>query len=420
MRARASALLLLAVATPATADEPLDYRAYLTRVLETNPDLAATHVDVDIARSQIDVARVFPDPQLTAGLTQLDVTGQGNPTAAGLQLSVPLELGGKRPARVAAAEAGVGVAQLDYEDALRALRAQAAGAFVEALYARLVVAQKERSSASLAQLAAANQERLRAGDIPEAAVLQSEVEAQQFQAEVLAARGARDAADVALVQLLGVRGGAGFSSLTLAGELRAVPSAVEPGPLLAALERRTDVLAATKRVEAAEKQLELARANRVIDLSVGAGWQHNFAVGGAPVLPASDFVGANLSVPLPFSRVYSGELQAASSARLQAQLQLKAIRVRAEGELRQALALFAAAASRVALYEGGTLTRSKAVLEKTLYNYQRGGASLVEVLIAQRTDSDVNLAYLDALADRARALVAVEQATGLSDGVVHF
>jgi outer membrane protein TolC len=55
------------------------------------------------------------------------------------------------------------------------------------------------------------------------------------------------------------------------------------------------------------------------------------------------------------------------------------------------------------------------VLEKTLYNYQRGGATLVEVLVAQRAASDVRLAALEALADRARLLVLLEQSAGLTD-----
>ena len=51
----------------------------------------------------------------------------------------------------------------------------------------------------------------------------------------------------------------------------------------------------------------------------------------------------------------------------------------------------------------------------SLYNYQRGGATLLEVLDAQRTDDDVYLAYYGALADHSRALVAVELAGGIWD-----
>jgi outer membrane protein, heavy metal efflux system len=61
------------------------------------------------------------------------------------------------------------------------------------------------------------------------------------------------------------------------------------------------------------------------------------------------------------------------------------------------------------------LNDANAVLEKTLYSYQRGEATLVEVLVAQRTAAEIQFAYLDALADRAHALVAVGQAAGAGE-----
>ena len=79
------------------------------------------------------------------------------------------------------------------------------------------------------------------------------------------------------------------------------------------------------------------------------------------------------------------------------------------------MATYEAAAARVKLYTGGVLSDADQVLEKTLYNYKRGGATLVEVLVAQRTDNDAHLAYFDALSDAARALVAVQQAAGTWD-----
>ena len=72
-----------------------------------------------------------------------------------------------------------------------------------------------------------------------------------------------------------------------------------------------------------------------------------------------------------------------------------------EGELRQAISRFDAAARRAAIFESSTLADADSVLTKTLYNYQRGGATLVEMLVdCARAASDVHLAGLDALADR--------------------
>jgi len=411
------ALLLPRAALAAEAPEAaspvrVEFPAYLERVLATNPDLAASREAVSIADAQIAVAKAFPDPDVTAGATQIDVSRQGSPTIAGLQLNVPVELGGKRGARVAVARSGVDAARADHQDAARSLRATAVNAYVDALHARLVVELKRTEHESLERLVAINERRLAAGDVPVVAVLQSRVEARQFEADVLSATGDQKAADVALLQLLGPSAVGLGEALDVAGDLRVTASAVVASRALAELENRADVRAARARVDQAERQVKLEEANRVVDVTAGVGWSHSFAATGSP---ASDTIGLTLSVPIPISHVYRGPLEAARAAKRQAEQQLASVRARAQGELRQAFAHFDAAASRVRLYESGTLADADQVLDKTLYNYQRGGATLTDYIVAQRTAADVHLAYFDALADRTHALAAVEQASGLSD-----
>jgi len=275
------------------------------------------------------------------------------------------------------------------------------------------VMQKQGVLASLERLVAINDQRLAAGDVAEVAVVQSRVEARQFQADLLTALGERKAMDTALLQLLGPAAKVP-TPFDLAGDLRAITATVDTARALATVERRPDVQAAMARVQQAERQVTLERARRAVDVSVGFGWTHNFPVAGGGS-PAADLVGATLSIPLPFSHVYRGELEAARAAQRQAQSQLDSIRARAESEVRQALARFSAAADRVKLYDAGTLSDADTVLDKMLYNYQHGGATLTDYLVAERTASDVHLAYFDALNDRAHALAAVEQASGLSD-----
>lgn len=413
LRLYAAAMLLVGWSTEAraqSASPQLSFREYQRRVLAANPDLKAARATLDIARAQINVAKVFPDPEVNLGLVQYDVTRRGNPTILGTQLSLPIELGGKRRARVAVARSGLDASTFDYAEATRTLRALAGHAFVDALHTRLVVARKQRSLESLQRLVEVNRRRLEAGDIAEVELVQSRVEMQRFRAEVFEAEGELEAAEVAVAALLGddadLRVEAG-------GDLRSPPPSFDQAELVAAIENRSDVRAAATRLAGSERQIDLEHAKRVVDVSAGVGWMRSLAVSGELGAPSADMVAASVSVPIPFSRIYRGELEAAQSSQRQAQSQLVAIRVRALAELREALVRFEAAARRVAIYDDGTLSDASSVLEKTLYSYQRGEASLVEVLVAQRTASEVELAYLDALADRAHGLVAVGQAAGL-------
>jgi cobalt-zinc-cadmium efflux system outer membrane protein len=406
-----------ATAVPA-ASAHFRFRSYLTDVGRGNLELVAQREEVSIATAQIAVARVFPDPQITAGVLQYDLTQKGNPTETIVQLGVPLEIGGQRGARIALAEANLSATRAELLEFLRGLLADAATNYVEALHARYVLDRQRRSLSSLEFLVAVNQERFKAGDIGEASVIQSRVEANQFRAAVIDSEGAVRAADIELVRLLGTGAPARLGkTLDLEGDLRrAVDHQFDADALVKmALVRRPDLIAARRRLAASSRQVDLARANRVIGVTLNATWQHNFEVGPAPGLPAADLIGGAVSVPLPFSRLYRGELDAAYAGQSQARALARGTGIRVEAEVRAAIARYEAASARVRLYTKGVLADADQVLDKTLYNYRRGGATLVEVLVAQHTDNDVYLSYYDSLADAARALIAVEQASGTWD-----
>jgi cobalt-zinc-cadmium efflux system outer membrane protein len=414
-----SLLASVARAEPTSDDRVrLTLASYLRQVRDGNLEAAAQRANVSIARAQIAVARVFPDLQITAGLQQVDVSQHDAPTSTIVQLALPVQLGGKRAARIDVAEAGLAVADADLEDYLRSLRGAAAAAYVDALHARLAVDRKRRTLASLEGLVAVNTERLRAGDIGESVLVQSRVEAEQFRAQVLSGEGEVKTADLALVHLLG-KGGRPLmgKELDLEGDLRAdADRKLRVEELVRfALANRPDLRSARRRVALAQRQIDLVRANRVIDVTLSATWQHSFPTSGPTPLPSSELVGGTLTVPIPFSRVYRGDLEAAYSTEDQSRILSDAAEVRVEVEVRQAVTKYEAAASRVKLYTNGVLSQADGVLERALYNYKRGGATLVEVLVAQRTVDEVYLSYYDALAEAARALVAVSQAAAEPD-----
>lgn len=412
---RAWALCLCAVlrATTAAAQAPTwTLRAYLDRVSRANLDLLARRLDVPIAEAQISVARIVPDPVVTMGVGTWEPSGAVMPPATTLSLTVPFELGGRRGARVSAAEAARDAARAELDDVVRGLRADAALAFVEVLHTRAVVERRRATLGHLERLVNIAEQRHRAGDVGEIAVVQSRVEYERFRTEVIASEGEARAAALGLAVFT-----AGEGSEDAQGSLVFAPREFDVEALVRrATTSRPDVVAAQRGLSQARAEQGLARANRWVDGAVTLGWAHNFeGQSTVSATPVFEQLSLTLSLPLPFSRAHRGALDAADARSAQRDFVLDATRLRAAVEVRQAHARYASAVARLARYTGSLLGDADRVLAATLYQFERGGASLLEVLTAQRTVDEVTIGYEEALADHARTLIALERAAGLWD-----
>jgi len=409
----AALLGLPAVGQEAPIAQEMKLDAYLVLVGRSNLDLAAQKLNVPIAEAQISIARIFPEPVLSGGLAALDISDKGAPTAWDIGLSQTIEIGGKRGARVEVATQQHKGAQADLEEFLRGLRASATNEFVDALHDRLVLERKQQTLASLDRLVKVNAERLRAGDIGQVALVQSRVEAQRFRGEVLAAEGDAEVARLAL----GLRIGApNDRQVTPHGDLRIPTRSFALEELLArARTSRPDLRSKELALEAARGRLHLAHANRWEDVTLNAGFLRTLTGTKDFAQPAYNSISAGLSIPLPLARIYRGELDAAEAGVTQAEFAVKQAALLVETDVRQALVKYNAAAQRVQLYRAGVLADADKVAEATLYSYQHGNATLLEVLDSQRTVNEVYLAYFDALSEYAKALVAVETSSGMWD-----
>ncbi|MFO0697293.1 MAG: TolC family protein [Polyangiales bacterium] len=394
----------------------LEFEEFLGRVGEVNLEAAATRASLPIAVAQIAVARIFPNPTLTVGLGQVDISGQGAPTASFVGFTVPVELGGKRRRRVAAAEAGRDVVSAELEAHLLALRADAAVAYVDALEAKLALERQQRTLASLERLVEVNRHRFEHGDIGETVFLQSQVEYESFRARLYSVEGQLRGAETVL-SLYASAAADSPEPISVHGDLLLPVRQFDEDELVQrALAMRPDLVARMRSLERARAMLGLARVNRIIDAQLNVGWTHN----GSTSVPqfrqhANDTLGATVTVPLPFSNRHRGPVLAAQGMVQQEGLLLHATELRVRTEVRRALAEYRAAADRLEIYGTGLLSRADQVLERVMYEYQHGGTTLIEVLLAQRTANQVHLDYYEALAAHARALIRLETAVGIWD-----
>ncbi len=397
---------------PALTNE-ITFGEFLSEVAAANLDYTAQRYNVSIAQAAMAAAREFPNPtvQLAGGR---DVTHSGEqrlPTTYGASLTQTIELGGKRKYRIRNARENYAATAATLEGFLRNLKLDAAAAFADALALARSAEEKNKSAEDLARLTETQRARRAAGDISQAEFLQTEVEEQQFQNEVLSAKADAENASIALSGFLGPD--RAETLLIPKGDLEIPTREFDQSALVVgALKNRSDLIALRHTRDAAQSNVSLEKANRIPNVDVGGGWTHNTESENtiAPS-PAFDDVGVTLSFPLPLWNRNKGAIASARFTADQAQTQLESGELKAEVQVREALSAYRGAVDRLQRYRNGILKNAEAVVEAKRFSYQHGQSTLLELLDAERTENEVRSGYNDALSDHAKALIELQRAT---------
>ena len=309
-----------------------------------------------------------------------------------------LEIAGKRHDRQMAARAGIMGAQARFYDAQRTLDQGVTKAYVAALLAQDNARILTESSGYLAHEARIAQERYKAGDLSDSDKKQIEINAEQFDLQARSAEATAVQARIAVEILMGVNQPQGkwTPGDSLAG-LAAVIS--PPRNETKAGAERADVLAAEADLRGGRANLQLQKAIRIPDPTLSVGVEHEPPGGG----PAVDTFNLGVSFPLPLWNRNGGNIKAAQAGVDQFQLALGKVRTQAAADIANAEVAYDEAYARWLKYRDQTAPKSTQVRESVAFAYEKGGASLVDLLDAERTDNDVRLATAQAMNDTAGA-----------------
>jgi len=358
-------------------------------------------------------AKVSPNPVFALTFNK-EISNRDQATAWSEGITEEIEVAGKRKFRVTAAQRNLLAVSATVDDFFRQLRGTAATAFVSALAGQMTVDEKRRAYEALNDLATANEKRLTEGDIGEVDANQARLDAKQAEGDLVAAQSAQSANLFVLVQLLGrrdapVRNAAG--TLVFRDRDLSLQSI-----LSVALQNRPDVRAARFSFESAQASAKLAKANRISDPTIGLGVTETGQITN-PIDPAPSYNSLNLSlsIPLPVFNSYRGEYEGAVATALQAQTLLQSTELKAEVDVRTNFDRYRLARQQLAKYQGNAIELAKKVLEAKLTSYRLGSTSLLDVLQAEKDETDVHLNYIAALTERANALIALEQSAGFWD-----
>lgn len=369
-----------------------------------NRDLQAAKRAAESADADLVIAGARPNPTLSLNSSQINNNpGIGNGPLAQkridtvLRLDQPIERGSKRELRIDSAQGLVRAARGDVLDMLRQQLAALRMSYYDLKFAQEKLAVLNETAQLFERSFAAAQTRLKAGDLAAADLAKLQVDYERSRNDARAAVGDLARAQLALAYMIGEEARA--SELRAADDWPA-PSALDAASMQRAIDARPDVLAARARLEAAEKARDLALAQRTRDVVVGA--QIERMPGTDPV----NSIGVGIAIPLFTGYDFSGDIRKAEAQRYAARDALDRTRALAAVDLQRAASDAAAAAERVARFQGALLSAAERAAQGAEFAFERGGTTVLEVLDARRTLRAVRLEALAARADYAKALAA--------------
>ncbi len=386
-------------------------------------DLILAEAAVEGARGDTLLASAAPNPSFSGGVGRsFACSGAGCSELAwnaGISDGSALfdSLSGKRGLRVNAAKLALDVARKGEADARRTLEGMLRQTYLQAVAARQALATQKEAQETLSRLADLIRVRYQHGSISEVEVLK--IETEKLNADQQVERSERDleAAKAQLAFMLGARGR--VPAFEVDAELPAylVPPALRGATLDSLLDmarkQRPDLAGALLNRDRAEASVRASQRLRFPDVALSAGVSGQGSYSSAITPPTFSF-GLTLTPPI-FNR-YQGEIVKAKADLTAQKTQLAKTEAQVLSDVQTAFTQFKSARSRVERAERELLEHAKRTRDLVQLQYQKGAASLLEYLDAQRILISTKLEYESDLSEYWLAVVLIGQAVGSEIG----
>ncbi|MBD5380104.1 MAG: TolC family protein [Bacteroides sp.] len=406
-------LVSFVLAFSARSAAPLTVDSCLSIVMENNISLAAEKLNLSIAEAEIRASKIFEDPTLGVEYANNDdhrmQMGQG----------IAVELGytftpGRRGAAVDLAKSEAELSYELFEDYCRNLRFEAMSAYFEAYKALQLYRLALSFSESMDQIARGDSLGLAIGEIREVDAMSTRIEARLARSEARRALSDYHDSMLNLAVLMG--------NPRLADEFEPVSDAlpmvlpeIDDETLIdEALKRRSDLRAAMKNVDVAAKALTVTRRERNMEFEVALGYNYNTEVKNE-LAPAPRFSGMTIGVtiPLKFSNLNKGSVNAAKFRQQQAEQQYAQARIEIESDVISALRNYRTTLAQLQSLDAETLIESEKIYNSYLDAYTHGDVSLVELLEVRGNYEEIQKLHVETLCDTSTAFARLMAALGL-------
>lgn len=369
--------------------------------LENNGEIQALRKETEAARAMVKQAGLRPNPTLSASGAK-QIGGADNNQMA--EVMLPLELGGRRKARIVVAERELEIRELALANQERLLAAEVRIKFGEALAAikKLEVTEKTLTAAKKGyELVAARVADGKTAPLEQNIFL---VEVNRLQSIRETSEGKVETAMFELRNMIGMKP---EEPLRLRGDFT---NLIESLPQLSdatasALRERPDL----QGVRAAEKlsvaRIEQAKSEGRLDAGVKAGYQRmnsSFMLSGfddqgvlRPIQEVFRFFTFGVEIMLPVRNRNQGAVEAAVFEREAAQRRIEFGELTIRREVATAFARYNRSARSLSIFQNGVRDQANSNLQVIWQTYELGSRSLLDYIAEERRFLDVENELID-------------------------
>jgi len=383
----------------------LDFKHLLELTLNNNFDFLIEKFNISKAEAAIRASKIFQNPELEIILPKFNEDEfSGFPTNIAFEMEVPIELFGKRRNRINKAIAEKNLADVNFENFVHELSIEAAIIFVNALTNQLIIEQMHKTLDQLTQITEINKILFEAGEIGEIEVLQARIEARNFEMELL---NKKEEKQYIMYELYNLIGGIPLDSIIFTANIDLIQPIKSFNQLKEnTLKENSKISAAIKETEVALFNQKILRSERFPDISIIGGYHNEEAIKPKYRIPHS-YIG--IRIPIQISGFNKGEYKIGQFEYEQSNLVLKSTILEIENQLDKNYKKYTTSLKKRLLFSEEILKDTERVRDAILFSYQRGEASLLELIEAQRTSNETSINYINTLAEYNLSLVELSR-----------
>lgn len=420
--------IVAAETTSSPTAQPLELREAVQLARSRGLDILLAEAATKSAEADERAAGAIPNPAISATYGRslyinqaqrayaAENFGSDNAYTVGLtdQAALVDSLSGKRGLRQEAARAAVKAAKMGRVDAERILVASVKLQYFQMSLSEQVLDFMTETQKSMANTLDLVKTRFRVGSVSEADVARTESAKLEADQAADAAYGDLQVQQANMAFLLGVRGAVPNydvdSHVLDYREPAILAQYAFTGLLQTAEHNRPDLKAAEFQEQQARASLDLARRQRIPDIALSVAYTQ---IGNGQNFEQPSSISVGVSAPLPIFYQNQGEI-AKANATIQTQvIQRTKLNAQISSDVAAGWAGYSTARKRVLRMQNELLRQVDRALNLVTIQYEKGAASLLELLDARRTFISVNLEYRQNLTDYWASVIRLEQAIGV-------